>query len=129
MQQTGFDQRKVAVWFEIPAENFTRAVDFYQQVFQTELTQETMSDMRMAVFPHADTVPSGAVVQHPDFKPADAGSLVYLHGGDDLAVPLQRVSAAGGKVVLPKMLINDKVGYIAHFIDSEGNRIGLHSRQ
>ena len=59
-------------------------------------------------------------------KPGTDGVTVYLNGGADLAVPLSRVEQAGGKVAQPKTAIGAH-GFIAYFIDTEGNRIGIHS--
>ena len=50
----------------------------------------------------------------------------YLNGGDDLDVPLSRVEAAGGQVILPKTSIGPN-GFMARFIDTEGNRVAFHS--
>jgi predicted enzyme related to lactoylglutathione lyase len=52
--------------------------------------------------------------------------LIYLDAGEDLTPVLGRVEPAGGKVVVPKTSIGEH-GAIAVFIDSEGNRVGLHS--
>jgi predicted enzyme related to lactoylglutathione lyase len=117
-----------AVWFEIPSIEFNRAVKFYQDVMDVKLNEETMDGIQLGIFPHDNTSVSGAVVKGRDLKPNENGSIVYLNGGDDLAVPLSKVENAGGKVLFPKTLINDCVGYIAHFLDSEGNRVGIHSR-
>jgi uncharacterized protein len=45
----------------------------------------------------------------------------------DLNESLDRVTAAGGEVMLSKTALPPGKGYFAHFRDSEGNRIGLHS--
>mgnify|MGYP000355946340 CR=1 FL=1 len=82
------------------------------------------------LFPHDDKASvSGAIVCGMGMEPSKVGSLVYLNGGDDLAVALSKVGPAGGEVVLPKTHLGDDIGYIAHFIDSEGNRVGIHSMQ
>jgi len=47
--------------------------------------------------------------------------------GNDLSVPLGRVESAGGKVILPKTGIGENRGFIALFIDTEGNKVGFHS--
>jgi predicted enzyme related to lactoylglutathione lyase len=52
-----------------------------------------------------------------------------LNGNPDLSLPLSKVAAAGGKVVMPKTKISDDIGYMAFFIDPEGNSIGLHSQK
>ena len=117
-------------WFEIPVLDFAKAVKFYERVFEVKLLEETMENMpdsRMAIFPHAETATGGSLIKGPGFAPNSDGVIIYLNGGADLALPLSRAQQAGGKILIPKTLINDKVGYIAHFLDCEGNRIGIHS--
>ena len=55
--------QNVAVWFEIPAANFERAVGFYEKVFDTKLTRDHFGPMEMAVFPHEATAISGCVMK------------------------------------------------------------------
>ena len=55
------------------------------------------------------------------------GAVLYLNGGNDLAGPLSRVQGAGGQVLVEKTKINDEIGFFGLFLDTEGNRIGLHS--
>jgi uncharacterized protein len=50
--------------------------------------------------------------------------VVYLNGGDELSTVSGRVSKAGGKVLLKKTFLSKEAGHIAHFADTEGNRIG-----
>ena len=71
----------------------------------------------------AAVIATGAMAQ---MVPQDNGTLVYLFTGDDLAPVLARVPAAGGTVAMPRTSIGEH-GFIALFIDSEGNRVGLHS--
>lgn len=126
-QNTG---KNAVVWFEIPAHDFDRAVRFYQTVLDVKLeVQEMPGWPRMAVFPYdaADGVGGCIVDATPHHQPSANGVTVYLAAGDDLAGPLSRVEAAGGKAVLPKTLICEEIGYMAHLIDSEGNRMALHS--
>jgi predicted enzyme related to lactoylglutathione lyase len=68
----------------------------------------------------------GGIAQYEGFEPSANGSLVYLNGGDDLSIPLSKVEGAGGKIILPKTSIGEN-GFMAHFIDTEGNKIALHS--
>lgn len=120
----------VAVWFEIPVADLARAVRFYESVFAVTLNQEgcpSGAPMRMAVFPADETAVKGCLIQHEHCTPSADGTTVYLNGGDDLAVPLARAVEAGATVVVPKTLITPDIGWFAQFIDSEGNRIGLHS--
>jgi predicted enzyme related to lactoylglutathione lyase len=120
--------KNVINWFEIPTTKLDRAVKFYEAIFKITLKVEDMMGMKMAVFPHERDGVSvgGALVQAENYEPSTAGTLPYLNGGDDLNTILSRVEKAGGKVIMPKMQIGEN-GYIAMFIDSEGNKIGLHS--
>ncbi len=113
-------------WFEIPTVDLDRATAFYEGVLATSLRYENNGDCEMAVFPYSEGYPSGALVRMAPMQPQANGSLVYFFVGDDLAPALARVVDAGGMVALPKTSIGEH-GFIALFIDSEGNRVGLHS--
>lgn len=114
-------------WFEIPAADFERAIRFYEQVMACELVRSTMGEAVMAMFPTAGSGVGGCLVSHPAMKPSPEGTCVYLNAGKDLAPALSRVASAGGSIVLPRTKISDEIGYFAVFIDSEGNRVGMHS--
>ena len=120
-------------WFEIPAANFERAVAFYEKVYAAPLPIDaSFSGMRMAMFPYscssgAEPGVGGCLLEFEQARPHADGVRVYLNGGDDLAPMLARAEAAGGKIIMPKMLIREDIGYIGMFSDSEGNIIGLHS--
>lgn len=114
-------------WFEIPAIDFARAKAFYEAVLGVEMALP-FPGMNYAVFP-ADMQQGevgGGLVEEQGYEPSPTGSLIYLNGGDNLAVPLSRVEAAGGKILLPKTAIGSN-GFMAHFEDTEGNKVGLHS--
>lgn len=115
-------------WFELPVTDMARAVRFYEAVFGVTLRRDACGGHPMAIFPYAEPQPSGALVQMPQLAPRDNGTLVYLNGGEDLNLALQRVRAAGGEVAMEKTLIAEDIGYMALFIDSEGNRVGLYSK-
>ena len=68
----------------------------------------------------------GAIMKMDKMIPSKDGSTIYLNGGEDLNVALNKVIAAGGEVFIPKMAIGEN-GFIAQFIDTEGNRVALHS--
>jgi len=70
----------------------------------------------------------GAIIKGDGYEPCNKGTIVYLNGGDDLQVLLDRVEAAGGKVLTPKTHITEEIGYFAFFLDTEGNKVALHSR-
>ena len=118
----------IAVWFELPAINFQRAVDFYQNIFKFDIECIEMAGLKQGLFPHDDkSLVSGAIVSGAGYQPSNLGSVIYLNGGADLSSVLSRVETAGGKILFAKTHLGDDIGYIAQFIDVEGNRIGLHS--
>lgn len=114
-------------WFEIPANNFDRAVTFYNKVYQIEMHTSAMSGYQMAYFP-AKTGIGGAVIAGEGSMPSDRGPLLYLNAGKDLDGMLRRIEEAGGRVLLPKTHISDSAGHFALFIDSEGNKLALHTK-
>lgn len=118
-------------WFEIPALDITRAQSFYEDIFECKLVNMDNPNLTMRVFPVDDmkTQVSGAIVCHEKFyRPAgEQGVLVYLNAGNDLATVLGRVEKAGGHIQIGKTQISAEFGYMAIIIDTEGNRIGLHS--
>ena len=117
--------RSWTTWFEIPVTDYNRAKKFYETVFETELTDLDFGPLKMAMFPH-DNV-GCALCHNPFYVPSENGTLVYMNAGEDLQHAQNRVEAAGGKVVVPKKQISPDHGYMAVFIDSEGNRMALHS--
>ncbi len=116
----------IAVWFEIPASDLERAITFYESLFATRLRRETIAGAALAIFPCERTGISGAVVKGPQFRPGE-GPIVYLNGNGRLDAMLARVPELGGKVAVPKVALPEGMGVFAHIIDTEGNRIGLHT--
>ena len=86
-----------------------------------------MQGMPMGLFPSENQVVSGVIIKGEGYTPSADGVVIYLNGGNDLQVILDRVVDHGGTTLVPKTLIDEQIGYYALFIDSEGNRIGLHS--
>lgn len=120
----------VISWFEIPTADFDRGIRFYETLLGVTLKRGDMGAMRMAVFPYEEGSSAGGAVIHMaegGNPPGPMGSVIYLYAGDDLAAALARVEPAGGKVIVSKTLITEKIGYFAVFRDSEGNHVGLYS--
>ena len=117
-------------WFEIPVSNYERAKKFYSQVIGAEIIDHHMEDknMKYGIFPYdmENNKVGGAILQMEGMNPSSDGSMIYLNGGEDLSVPLGRVEAAGGEILMPKTDIQEN-GFIAQFKDTEGNRVALHS--
>jgi uncharacterized protein len=87
-----------------------------------------MGDADMAFFPMDEGKVGGAVISHQSAKPSPEGTMVYLNAHPDLSLILSRVEKAGGKVVVPKTQITPEIGFMAVFLDTEGNRVALHSQ-
>lgn len=113
-------------WFEIPVLNLNRAVSFYNHIYSTNMQVVEQAEYAMAIFP-SKTANGGALVMGQGCQPSENGVLVYLNAGKDLNNVLSKIEAAGGRVILEKTFISSDAGYFALFIDSEGNKLALHS--
>jgi uncharacterized protein len=115
-------------WFEIPVTDFTRAKMFYETLFGASIREMPYPDGRYGMFPSdMQAGVGGAIIKGEGFTPSDTGTIVYLNGGDDLSVPLAKIENAGGKITIPKTSIGSN-GFMAQFLDTEGNKVALHSR-
>ena len=113
-------------WFEIPVNDLARAKSFYESILGMELTESEMGPNKMAWFPMEKDAAgaAGTLIQGDGYTPSQEGTLVYLHV-DNIEVTLGKMDDIGGKPLMPKMNIGQH-GFIAHFEDSEGNRVALH---
>ncbi|MGZ8551913.1 MAG: VOC family protein [Chitinophagaceae bacterium] len=118
-------------WFEIPSKDLERATKFYEKIFGISLIPMDLPDIKMRMFPVEDPMTDigGAIVYSVGFhKPsATDGPLIYLNGNPDVQNVLDKVEAAGGSIMVPKTEISPEYGFMAVIIDTEGNRVGLHS--
>ena len=116
-------------WFEISVSDTARAKKFYETVFGIEMQTSEMMGMKMTMFPSQmmNGKVAGALVEGPMHKPSMDGAKIYLNGNPDLGVALGKVVAAGGSVMMPKTKISDEIGYMAAFVDTEGNGLCMHS--
>ena len=118
-------------WFEIPAINIDRAQKFYEAIFQIKMQPLEAGNLKMRLFPLDDPMEGvgGTIVDSGGFhKPSlTDGPLLYLNGNPDVQIIMDRVVAAGGKIMVPKTQISPEYGYMAAFEDTEGNRVALHS--
>jgi len=125
-QKNRKEQKNIISWFEIPAINFQQSVNFYNHIFGIEMETNIGDSYAMAFFP-VDNGVGGSIVAGPGSTPSDTGPLLYLNAGKDLSLVLNLVEQAGGRIVMPKTLINKESGYFAIFIDPEGNKLALYS--
>ena len=122
--------RNAVNWFEIPVKNYERAKAFYTTVLGSEIKDHHMPEqnMKYGMFPYDNdnNGVGGGIIEAEGQNPTTDGPTIYLNGGDDLITSLNKVEASGGKVIMPKTNIGEN-GFMAQFIDTEGNRIALHS--
>lgn len=121
-------------WFEIPVTDFERAKKFYETIFAYQMPESHLGPARMGflLFDFQNKKVGGAIVHNPAlYSPQGNGTLVYLNCQPDLQIVLNRVEFAGGKVLLEKKEISpeQKLGFWSLIMDSEGNRVALHSMQ
>lgn len=114
---------KMVSFFEIPATNFERAVEFYQSVFKVKIEVSDCGETeKMGFFPENQ----GAISCSEHLKPADGGVLISLQT-DDIEKTLAAIDRAGGKTLIGKTAIQPEgKGSFAVFADCEGNKIGLY---
>jgi predicted enzyme related to lactoylglutathione lyase len=111
-------------YFEIPVTDMGRAKKFYETIFGFEMTSMKLGTGEFASFPQQKI--GGSLAKDIGREPSKAGILCYLNAGKDLTIVLNKIEKAGGNVVTPKIQIMDH-GFIAKFIDTEGNLVALHS--
>lgn len=116
-------------WFDIPVSDFDRAKAFYSALYDYDMPVQAMGSVRMGILLHDRDKGGigGAIVEAAGNAPSAAGTRVYLNGGRDLKVVLDRVETAGGQVLMPKTPLGPGLGYFAMLRDTEGNVVGLHS--
>ena len=121
-------KKNMVVWFEIPVNDMDRAKKFYETVFQVSINIVDLGGLLMGWFPdRGDTIgATGTLIKQESYIPSKEGTLVYFNS-DDLQNELDRIEDAGGEIYQPKTQISPEHGYMGVFIDTEGNRIALHS--
>ena len=111
------------VWFDLPASDVERAMRFYSAVLSVDVKEQ---------FPGVGVIPadhgsvSGCIFKSEEVQPSDQGALLYFNVNGRLAEAVAAVEKNGGRVVEPAQPIGE-FGHRAVVIDSEGNRVALHS--
>jgi predicted enzyme related to lactoylglutathione lyase len=124
------------VWADIPVTDLNRAMKFYGAVLQREFKAvEGMDGIAIEAPPENAPSPESMQGSFPvsfdlalseNQKPSTEGCTVYLNSHGDPDGMLSRAEAAGGKILMPAQDMGEMVGSIGFFLDSEGNRIGVH---
>src|SRR5258706_2239724 len=99
-------------WFEIAVSDIARATKFYETILEIKTTSMEMMGMKMAMFPYdgAKGKVGGALVQSQMHTPGTTGAVIYLNGNPDLDLVANRIKKAGGKILMPKTLIDENTG-------------------
>ncbi len=112
-------------WFEIPVKDIDRAKKFYESVFGCTMELRELGPLTMCWFPMKEGPGStGALVKAESYVPSHSGTLVYITVSE-IDDTLAKVEKSGGKILNPKKSIGE-YGFVGHFEDCEGNRVGLH---
>lgn len=120
--------QNASTWFEIPTAQISRAKTFYEQALEINM-QPFPDENPMWMFPKDEAGTGGALVQRDFQRPSEQGTIVYLSCKGDLSPVLERVVAKGGSVLVPKTSVPGGFGHFACIRDTEGNTVGLHSRE
>ena len=118
-------------WTDIPITNLDRAIKFYSAVLGDEVSKMSEAGPEYGLLPHEEQNSSGCLCVGSDSagsknKPSQTGPLIYLSVEGRLNDAVKAARANGGKVLQNKHQIGPH-GFRAIVVDSEGNRIALHS--
>ena len=115
-------------WFEIPATDFSRALNFYEKLFGYDLKVCDYETEKMAFFPEKEFGNCGMISQAKGFNPSEDGVVIYFDATNIIDSLINKVTELGGKILKDKCKIDaEGRGHFALIKDSEGNRIGFYS--
>lgn len=123
MSEFSRDHNRV-VWFDLPVADLDRAVKFYKAVLRNDIFVEQFDDIRFAVLSH-DQGNGGCLVIQPE-NVGQQGPLIYLNVHGFIRDAVEKARELGGEI-LQDIYSLGPIGYKAMILDSEGNRVALHS--
>lgn len=118
-------EKNLGVWFDIPVADLDRASTFYAQTLGIQVSKQNFNDVEFSVLEH-DKGNGGCLIPRAEEVAPESGILVYFNVHGRLHDSVDKAQAHGGKIVLPIHPIGPH-GFRAIILDSEGNRIALHS--
>ena len=109
------------VWADIPVVDLNRAINFYRAVLNCEIEQQEQDGKKIGVIPNWATL----VVAETEIS-ENSGILIYISVEKRIRDAVKRVDEHGGKV-MQRIHTIAPYGFRAIVLDSEGNRLALHS--
>jgi hypothetical protein len=114
-------------WCDIPVTNLDRAIRFYSALTGETVTKQEYPGFQIGLLPGTGSEVTGCLyIAKSDNQPSATGPLVYINCSGRLDDAVSQVESHGGKILTAKEKIGN-YGYRAVVLDSEGNRIALHS--
>lgn len=114
----------VLVWADVPVVDLARAMKFYAHVLGLPVDSPPGMEGQVALV--SGDPPSVDLALSTNPAPSTtAGTTIYFGTNGDIDGMLVRVGEAGGTVLEPKQYMGEMIGWLAYFVDTEGNRIGL----
>ena len=114
------------VWCDIPVLDLDRAIKFYSAILGQPVKKQEFPEMTIGILSHNDGEVGACLFTSAEEKPSEKGMMIYLNASGWLDDAVSAVAPHGGKIVKPKHPIGP-FGFRAIIIDSEGNRVALHS--
>ena len=119
------NKQNLAVWLDVPVKDLDRAISFYSAVVDREVNKESFESFEFGVVMH-ETGNGACLVVMENGSPSADGILVYFNVDGRIRDAVEKVTQHGGEVLQEVHAIGPH-GYRALVLDSEGNRIALHS--
>ena len=118
-------------WTDIPVTNLDRAIKFYSAILGKEVRKMSETGFEYGLLPHEEQNASGCLCVGGDSvgnknEPSETGPLIYLSVEGRLNEAVKAARVNDGKVLQERQQIGPH-GVRAIIVDSEGNRIALHS--
>jgi len=106
-----------------------RAQTFYETVFKVFIKVQDLGGLLYGWFPPKPAAESctGALIQYESYVPSKTDGILIYFSSEDVANERAIIEETGGTIVKEKTMISPDTGYMAVFIDSEGNKNALFS--
>ena len=109
-----------------PGAGFGSGVEILFGAARSGRKEARISRHDIGILPHGDGEVGACLFASSEETPSEKGAMIYLNVNGRLDDAITAVASNGGKVVKPKHAIGP-FGFRAVVIDSEGNRVALHS--